>query len=71
MSGITTTQSKIAEDLDSFIYVSWFSSAYLVGHSASIIYHTLTIGGSVDCDVKFCSSLCEAVRNTFFRFLKT
>jgi hypothetical protein len=45
MSGITTTQSKIAEDLDSFIYVSWFSSAYLVGHSASIIYHILTMGG--------------------------
>ncbi len=30
MSGITTTQSKIAEDLDAFDSASWFTSAYLV-----------------------------------------
>jgi hypothetical protein len=30
MSGITTTQSKIAEDLDAFASASWFTSAYLV-----------------------------------------
>ena len=30
MSGITTTQSKIAEDLDAFAEASWFTSAYLV-----------------------------------------
>lgn len=30
MSGITTTQSKIAEDLDAFAAASWFTSAYLV-----------------------------------------
>lgn len=34
MSGITTTQSKIAEDLDSFIYASWFSSTYLIALSS-------------------------------------
>jgi hypothetical protein len=37
MSGITTTQSKIAEDLDSFIYASWFSSAYLVSDLLRLI----------------------------------
>lgn len=31
MSGITTTQSKIAEDLDAFDSVIWFTSTYLVG----------------------------------------
>lgn len=30
MSGITTTQSKIAEDLDAFANASWFTSTYLV-----------------------------------------
>lgn len=30
MSGITTTQSKIAEDLDAFAAATWFTSAYLV-----------------------------------------
>ncbi len=35
MSGITTTQSKIAEDLDAFASASWFTSAYLV--SVSIV----------------------------------
>jgi hypothetical protein len=30
MSGITTTQSRIAEDLDAFAEASWFTSAYLV-----------------------------------------
>lgn len=30
MSGITTTQSKIAEDLDAFGATSWFTSSYLV-----------------------------------------
>ncbi|PSS27452.1 hypothetical protein M430DRAFT_79706, partial [Amorphotheca resinae ATCC 22711] len=34
MSGITTTQSKIAEDLDAFVYASWFSSAYLIAMSS-------------------------------------
>ena len=33
MSGITTTQSKIAEDLDAFATASWFTSAYLVERS--------------------------------------
>lgn len=31
MSGITTTQSKIAEDLDAFAEAIWFASVYLVG----------------------------------------
>lgn len=30
MSGITTTQSRIAEDLDAFSSTSWFTSSYLV-----------------------------------------
>lgn len=34
MSGITTTQSKIAEDLDAFDSVVWFTSTYLVGCQA-------------------------------------
>jgi len=32
ISGITTTQSKIAEDLDAFAAASWFTSAYLVDY---------------------------------------
>ena len=32
MSGITTTQSKIAEDLDAFAEAIWFASVYLVSH---------------------------------------
>lgn len=31
MSGITTIQSKVAEDLDAYAEASWFASAYLVG----------------------------------------
>ncbi|ESZ96002.1 hypothetical protein SBOR_3622 [Sclerotinia borealis F-4128] len=34
MSGISTTQSKIAEDLDSFAEASWFTSTYLIGLSS-------------------------------------
>ncbi|TVY47930.1 Efflux pump [Lachnellula occidentalis] len=34
MSGITTTQSKIAEDLDAFSEASWFTSAYLIAMSS-------------------------------------
>ncbi|KAE8448092.1 hypothetical protein EG329_009857 [Mollisiaceae sp. DMI_Dod_QoI] len=34
MSGITTTQSKIAEDLDAFDSASWFTSAYLIASSS-------------------------------------
>ncbi|KUJ11835.1 MFS general substrate transporter [Mollisia scopiformis] len=34
MSGITTTQSKIAEDLDAFAAASWFTSAYLIAASS-------------------------------------
>ena len=30
MSGLTTTQSTIAADLDAFKETSWFTSAYLV-----------------------------------------
>ncbi|PQE04774.1 major facilitator superfamily transporter protein [Rutstroemia sp. NJR-2017a BBW] len=30
MSGISTTQSKIAQDLDSFAEASWFTSTYLI-----------------------------------------
>jgi hypothetical protein len=30
MSLVTTTQSKIAEDLDAFAAASWFTSAYMV-----------------------------------------
>jgi hypothetical protein len=30
MSGLTTMQSAIAEDLDAFAETSWFTSAYLV-----------------------------------------
>lgn len=30
MSGLTTTQSTIAADLDAFSEASWFTSAYLV-----------------------------------------
>ncbi|KAG9235040.1 major facilitator superfamily domain-containing protein [Amylocarpus encephaloides] len=35
MSGITTTQSKIAEDLDAFDSASWFTSAYLIAMSSA------------------------------------
>lgn len=34
MSGITTTQSRIAEDLDAFAEASWFTSAYLISMSS-------------------------------------
>jgi MFS family permease len=34
MSGITTTQSKIAEDLDAYAMASWFTSAYLIAMSS-------------------------------------
>ncbi|KAJ8066954.1 hypothetical protein OCU04_004336 [Sclerotinia nivalis] len=34
MSGISTTQSKIAEDLDSFTEASWFTSTYLIAMSS-------------------------------------
>jgi hypothetical protein len=30
MSGLTTTQSTIAQDLDAFSEASWFTSTYLV-----------------------------------------
>lgn len=30
LSLVTTTQSKIAEDLDAFVAASWFTSAYMV-----------------------------------------
>jgi len=33
MSGLTTTQSKVAEDLDAYDSTTWFTSAYLVRHS--------------------------------------
>lgn len=35
MSGITTTQSKIAEDLDAFAAASWFTSSYLIAMSST------------------------------------
>jgi MFS family permease len=35
MSGITTTQSKIAEDLDAFAAASWFTSTYLIAMSST------------------------------------
>lgn len=35
MSGITTTQSRIAEDLDAFDSASWFTSAYLIAMSST------------------------------------
>ncbi|CAG8980891.1 hypothetical protein HYALB_00013421 [Hymenoscyphus albidus] len=34
MSGITTTQSKIAEDLNAFDSASWFTSSYLIAMSS-------------------------------------
>ncbi|EKD16548.1 putative MFS multidrug transporter [Drepanopeziza brunnea f. sp. 'multigermtubi' MB_m1] len=34
MSGITTTQSRIAEDLDAFAEASWFTSTYLIAMSS-------------------------------------
>ncbi|KAF7889849.1 uncharacterized protein EAF02_002264 [Botrytis sinoallii] len=34
MSGISTTQSKIAEDLNSFAEASWFTSTYLIALSS-------------------------------------
>ncbi|TVY73222.1 MFS thioclapurine efflux transporter tcpA, partial [Lachnellula suecica] len=34
MSGITTTQSRIAEDLDAFSEASWFTSTYLIAMSS-------------------------------------
>ena len=34
MSGITTTQSKIAEDLDAYAMASWFTSSYLIAMSS-------------------------------------
>lgn len=35
MSGITTTQSHIADDLDAFDSASWFTSAYLIAMSST------------------------------------
>ncbi|KAH6722540.1 major facilitator superfamily domain-containing protein [Leptodontidium sp. MPI-SDFR-AT-0119] len=35
MSGITTTQSKIAEDLDAFAEAIWFASVYLIAMSST------------------------------------
>jgi hypothetical protein len=32
---VTTTQSKIAEDLDAFVAASWFTSAYMVSRHLS------------------------------------
>jgi hypothetical protein len=46
MSVITTTQSKIAEDLDAFAEASWFTSAYLVSSSSLFINWILTISRS-------------------------
>jgi len=37
MSLITTTQSKIAEDLDAFAAASWFTSAYMMATSSTTI----------------------------------
>lgn len=49
MSGLSTTQSKIAEDLDSFAEASWFTSTYLVSNdypssnsSSYLNFHKLT-----------------------------
>lgn len=58
MSGITTTQSKIAEDLDAFAAASWFTSTYLVSSHA--------LGGktstkyTVDSNVVDIPSLCSS-----------
>jgi hypothetical protein len=58
MSGISTTQSKIAEDLDSFIYASWFSSAYLVsGLLRSVTYFDADL--ELDRTIKSCPSVCS------------
>jgi hypothetical protein len=35
LSLVTTTQSKIAEDLDVFVAASWFTSAYMVSRHIS------------------------------------
>jgi MFS family permease len=35
IAGITTTQSKIAEDLDAFAAASWFTSTYLIAMSST------------------------------------
>ena len=35
LSLVTTTQSKIAEDLDAFVAASWFTSAYMVSRHLS------------------------------------
>lgn len=58
MSGITTTQSKIAEDLDSFIYASWFSSTYLVCEvMRSINYFDIDI--ELDRSIKSGPGMCS------------
>lgn len=37
LSLVTTTQSKIAEDLDAFVAASWFTSAYMIAMSSTTI----------------------------------
>lgn len=37
LSLVTTTQSKIAEDLDAFALASWFTSAYMIAMSSTTI----------------------------------
>jgi len=37
LSLVTTTQSKIAEDLDAFAAASWFTSAYMIAMSSTTI----------------------------------
>lgn len=51
LSLVTTTQSKIAEDLDAFVAASWFTSAYMV-RSSSI--------SSIRLLLTFCRLQCQA-----------
>lgn len=55
MSGLTTTQSRIAEDLDAFAEASWFTSSYLVNLTlCASIYSNKWL----DSYVKFISNRC-------------
>jgi hypothetical protein len=52
MSGITTTQSKIAEDLNAFANASWFTSTYLVRSKASVCSSSALSDSETDCNVE-------------------
>jgi hypothetical protein len=51
MSGITTTQGAIAEDLDAYATATWFTSVYLV--CIDPLYWVETANRDIDSNVKY------------------